>query len=169
MELKSFQVKTKAFISKNKYVVFIIVLGLVFMLIPSKTSSEKSIQNQPVAEQQPKISIEERLSDILKQIEGAGKVEVMLTVAKGEETVYQTDNEITSESDNVRQNTNTVTVTDANRNQSGLVRQRVSPIYLGAIVVCQGADDPNIRLAVTEAVAKVTGLKSNHISVLKMK
>ena len=169
MELKTIQAKTKAFISKNKYVVFIIILGLVFMLIPTKSGSEIKKETQSTPTQQPNISIEDRLSAILKQIDGAGKVEVMLTVAKGEETVYQTDNEMTSEGESVRQHTSTVTVTDANRNQTGLVCQKVSPIYLGAIVVCQGADDPNIRLAIIEAVAKVTGLKSNHISVLKMK
>jgi stage III sporulation protein AG len=36
-------------------------------------------------------------------------------------------------------------------------------------VICQGAADPAVRLAVVEAVADATGLGADRISVLKMK
>ena len=39
----------------------------------------------------------------------------------------------------------------------------------GAVVVCQGADQPYVRLDVTNAVAAYTGLGSDKISVIKMK
>ena len=39
----------------------------------------------------------------------------------------------------------------------------------GAVVVCQGADLPSVRLDVTNAVAAYTGLGSDKISVIKMK
>ena len=39
----------------------------------------------------------------------------------------------------------------------------------GAVVVCQGADQPAVRLDVTNAVAAYTGLGSDKISVIKMK
>lgn len=39
----------------------------------------------------------------------------------------------------------------------------------GAVVVCQGADQPSVRLDVTNAVAAYTGLGSDQISVIKMK
>lgn len=35
-------------------------------------------------------------------------------------------------------------------------------------MVCQGADNAAVRLAIVEAVSKVTGLGANRISVLKM-
>lgn len=39
----------------------------------------------------------------------------------------------------------------------------------GAVVVCQGADQPSVRLDVTNAVVAYTGLGSDKISVIKMK
>ena len=45
--------------------------------------------------------------------------------------------------------------------------QTVAPQFRGALVVCPGGDDPQVRLAVMEAVSAVTGLGSNHISVCK--
>ena len=39
----------------------------------------------------------------------------------------------------------------------------------GAVIVCQGAEDPDVRLNVTNAVAAYTGLGSDKIRVIKMK
>lgn len=39
----------------------------------------------------------------------------------------------------------------------------------GVVVVCAGADSPQVRLSVTEAVMSYTGLGSDRITVLKMK
>ena len=85
----------------------------------------------------------------------------MLTMAQGQETCYQTDQRGEDHS--------TVTVTDSDRKEQGLIRQVNPPVYLGAIVVCQGGDDPTVRLAIVESVAKVTGLGADRISVMKMK
>ena len=39
----------------------------------------------------------------------------------------------------------------------------------GAVIVCDGANDPSVRLNVTNAVAAYTGLGSDKITVMKMK
>ena len=115
------------------------------------------------------MTLDESLSDILSQIKGAGNVRVLLTLQRGEETIYQTDSHTTEGSDSYSAQIDTVMITGSERGQSGLIKQINPPIYLGAIVVCQGADSPSVRLAVVEAVSKVTGLGADRISVLKMK
>ena len=113
--------------------------------------------------------MEDRLNDILGQIRGAGRVKVMLTVASGEETIYQFDqNHSTDESGSSIQK-DTVTVTDKDRGQSGLITQINPPKYLGALIVCQGADDATVRLAISEAVSSLTGLGMDKITIVKMK
>ena len=89
----------------------------------------------------------------------------MLTQAEGEKTVYQTDTELSDD----RQKQNTVIITQSDRAEAGLIQQTLPPVYLGAIIVCEGADDPKVMLAICEAVAKVTGLGMNQISVVKLK
>ena len=93
----------------------------------------------------------------------------MLTVASGTETIYQTNSDSSTGGDTQTTRYETVTVTDASRNQSGLIRQVNPPNYLGVIVVCQGADSPSVKLAIVDAVSKITGLGADRISVLKMK
>ena len=48
-----------------------------------------------------------------------------------------------------------------------VVTQRRYPTYRGALVVCQGGDRPEVKLAVTEAVAALTGLSADRVTVAK--
>ena len=96
-------------------------------------------------------------------MEGVGEVQVLLTEARGTESVYQTDSASGGEG-----RRETVIITDDRRSEFGLVRQVISPVYQGAIVVCQGGGNASVRLAVMEAVSNVTGIASSRITVLKM-
>ena len=158
MELK----KILAFLGKYKFAILILALGLLLMAIPGRTEPAATVQEtQP----EPAVDVAQELSRLLSQVQGAGKVEVLLTLEAGEETLYQYDENLSDSA----QNRDTVTVTDGQRGQTGLVRQVLPATYRGAVVVCQGADDPRIRLAIVEAVSMATGLGADRISVLKMK
>lgn len=131
------------------------------MLIPGNATQKNQDPTQaPLQEIQTDA---EKLERLLCTVKGAGKVEVLLSYAAGELTLYQTDTDESS------QRTDTVTVTDANRNQTGLVTQTLPPVYQGAVIVCQGGADPSVRLAIVDAVSKFTGLGANQIAVLEMK
>ena len=45
--------------------------------------------------------------------------------------------------------------------------RQVYPTYRGALVVCQGGDRADVKLAVTEAVSALTGLSSDRVTVAK--
>ena len=169
MELKRFGRKITDFFLKYKFVALILAIGLLFMLIPTGSEKASDISAVAVAKEREEEPLEDRLTQVLSRIYGAGQVVVLLTKGEGELTVYQTDTDISSGENDSTQRQTTVTVTDAARNQSGLVQQVNPPKYLGAVVLCEGADDPTVRLSITDAVSKATGLGTDHISVLKMK
>lgn len=169
MEIIQFWKKIPDFWNKYKYVILILVAGLVMMLLPDFSSDEKDAQKQPQAAVQPKKTEEEKLAAILSQIEGAGDVHVMLSYARGEETVYQTDTDNSSGESNTSTRLESVIINAEDRTETGLVRQVIPAVYQGAVVVCQGGDNPGVRLAIVEAVSDITGLGSDKISVLKMK
>ena len=148
---------------KYKFAILILLAGAVLMVWPTGAEEKETVITQA---QDNIITTEEKLENILHSIAGAGKVRVMLSLKTGEEVVYQTDDQYSSEG--VVDSSDTVTVTDENRAEIGLVSKVLPPTYLGAVIVCQGADSPNVRLAIVEAVSKVTGLGSDRIAVLKM-
>ena len=152
--------KIREFLVKYRYALLVLLVGLVLMLLPTGSDPQTK---QPITDSSPskEQDVTQELTQILASIQGVGKVQVMLTVEEGEKTVYQYDEKASGK--------DTVIITDGNREETGLVYQVISRKYRGAVVVCQGADSASVRLSVIEAVAKVTGLGTDRISVLKMK
>lgn len=168
MERKHIAEKAKQFLSKYKFVGIVLAVGILLMLLPSASSQPSPQSPQPQSTQDVQ-TLAQELEAMLSQVRGAGKVRVMLNIIRGEQTVYQTDKDTSISETNQSDRTQTVTLTDSGRNQTGLIQQVNPPQYLGALIVCQGADDASVRLAIVEAVSKITGLGANQISVLKMK
>ncbi len=151
-------------LKEYKYVALILAIGLLLMLLPEK---QESAPAQPTA--QAAQTTEDRLEEILSQIQGVGRVRVMLTIAQGEQTIYVYDQDRSDTLDSDSSRTEAVIITNEDRSQNGLVAQILSPIYRGAVIVCQGGDLPGVQLAIVEAVCDATGLTADKISVLKMK
>ena len=161
MGLKTMVGKVPAWVKRYRYPLLVLALGLVLMAVPGWSTRQEVTEPTVQTEQQPDLTA--LLTEILGEIEGVGKVQVLLSVAVGEQVIYQTDTDGTG----VRKET--VIITDSERNQQALVSQVLPEAYRGAIVVCQGGDSPAVRLAVVEAVRRATGLGADCILVLKMK
>lgn len=168
MDMKSAYKKIGELIGRYKFVVIILLVGVVLMLLPSGNDIHNEDTGSKIAVTE-KQNLEEELSELLSNIYGAGQVKVMLSQAAGEETIYQTDEDRTNSENSASIRSETVLITDGSRNDSGLVKQTIPAKYLGAIVLCQGADDPAIRLEIANAVSKITGLGLDKIAILKMK
>ena len=168
MDIINFKKGITELFRKYKYVGVVLLVGIVLMMIPGKDLSDnKTVQIEKLTETN-EMNLEERMEEILSCVQGAGQVRVMLSIAKGESSVYQTDSTYSQSDNNTDTRTQTILITDSSRNETGLVYQKNPPIYQGAIILAQGADDPQVKLAIVDAVMDVTGLGADRISVLKM-
>lgn len=168
MDISAIGLKMMELVKKYRYALLVLVVGIVLMVLPSRSRQEEPpVEITEVSNL--RVDQTEALTQILTQIHGAGKVKLLLTLNSGERILYQTDQDTTTgeNTDSVRYET--VIITDGDRAQHGLIQQTIAPEYRGAIVVCQGADDATVRLAIVEAVSNATGLGTDRISVLKMK
>lgn len=146
-------------ITKYRYVFFLLLAGILLLLLPDDTAEPVPVPEEAPVQQELQLQLEE----ILQEISGVGKVRVLLTEAAGGDTIYQVD------TDRNQSGVDTVIVMNSQREELGLIKQIIPPVYRGAVVVCQGAEQAGVRLAVVEAVKSVTGLTSDCITVLKMK
>lgn len=158
--------RVKSVLSKNKYVLLVVLAGFLLMLLPTGKGQKKTETAEP---KYTSADPQEELEAVLSQIQGVGRVTVLLTILEGEQTLYAYDEDDNDANGSTSTRRDAVLVTDAQRNQSGLILQIIPPVYKGAVIVCQGGDDPKVRLAVVEAVGNATGLSADKISVLKMK
>jgi stage III sporulation protein AG len=154
-------------IRQYRYGFLILLLGVGLMLI--QTGKTDDSQPPTPVTGSAEITLEEKLSEILSRMEGVGKAEVLLTLALGEETIFETREDSTESDTSDRYSREPVIITDSDRAEQGLVQQVIPPVFRGAIVVCEGGESPAIKLAIVEAVSDVTGLTADKISVLKMK
>ena len=167
MDWMSVTEKIRTLAGKYKFVLLILLAGILLMSLPE--AREEPIKPDAPLPETGSRSKSEELEEILSQIDGVGKVRVMLTEAAGSETIYQTDEDRNQSSDAEDLRVETVIISGSDRTEKGLVRTIVPPVYLGAIIVCQGGDSPVVRLSVIQAVSNVTGIGTDRITVVKMK
>ena len=168
MDIKQLSDRGLSFVKKYKFVVLIFIVGIVLMLMPA--NGNKEIKTTSTTQHNTQfLDPTTNLQRLLSEIHGAGEVQIMLTLAAGEKTVYQTDQDQDHNENSGSVQVETVILSDSNRNEYGLIQQILAPEYRGAVIVCEGADDPAVKYAIMEAVKNMTGLGFDRISVLKMK
>ena len=150
---------------KQKWIVLLLLSGVGLCLVSSfipKEEEAQTVQSQTaVIEQEPQL--QQQLEQCLKRVSGVGKVEVLLSLAQEQSTVYQMDENTSSSETGRSEQRNTVIVSG-----EGLVQTVYAPVYRGAVVVCEGGDRASVVQAVKAAVSSLTGLKSDQIIVMKM-
>ena len=136
----------------------IMAIALLLLLSTGKGSAshEDLSQSQSDAVHSSLPEDELRLTETLQAIEGVGKVRVLLSVEVSAQTDYLTDAE------------KTVILSSGSGKQQALAFRTRCPLYLGAVIVCEGGDDPNTQWKVLDAVSTFTGLRADRITVLKL-
>ena len=162
---KSLGLRAKKVFARFKFPLLLFALGAAILAWPSGETKTAVQTAQIPAETDQSADTQRAMQTILSQIEGVGRVELMLTEAASEETFYQTDVRVSGET---REET-TVFSSGQNSQKTPVVTKTEPAPYLGAVVVCDGADSALVRLRVIQAVSALTGLGSDKISVIKMK
>ena len=157
-----------AFFKKYRWALLVLLTGLLLMGIPQNREDAVPVPDMKEAGTAEE-SLQQELETLLSQLDGAGKVTVLLSMESGARTHYQADTDQSKAQDTQSKRSETVIITASDRNELGLVQQIDSPVYRGAVVLCQGGDDPCVKLAIVDAVSTATGLTSDKISVWKMK
>lgn len=174
--------KTGPLIDKFKYPALILLLGLFLMLLPGKkaeTADSPETVEETVSMQEPtawteedyRCKLEQELAAILSQIDGAGQVQVMLTLKSSAAVQYQSDYDTVSQPAEGSASTkqSTVILSRGSAYDEAAVVKTEYPVFHGALIVSEGADNAMVRLALENAVAALLGLGTDKITVVKMK
>ena len=114
-------------------------------------------------------AFEENLNQKLAAIEGVGRVGLMLSLDQTEEAVYAVNTRRTdSEAGGQSYESDLTVVSDGSYGETPVTVKNLLPTFRGAVVLCDGADNAEVRLAVTQAVTTVCGIGADKVTVLKM-
>ena len=157
---------------KYGFVLLVLLAGVALLLWPTEPKENPGQeQTESVREAESLAETEERMRSILSEIDGVGQVRLMLTLESTREREFMQDTELsysgaTAAPDDYTRRSEAVILSGDDGEEPVVVRN-VGPTYRGALVVCTGGGNAEVKLAVTQAVAALTGLSSDRITVVK--
>jgi len=161
--------------------VVIVILAIYFTSVADNRNVEEgeTLQSVSVSSASSDDSTAQRLKETLSAIQGAGRVEVMITYeSTGEIVPAISIDKQTSTTVNEGDDGNSTTSTENTQSEvvtiggssgsEALVLKENSPEIQGVIVVAEGADDIAVRLNLLDAVQTILDVGPNQVNVYKM-
>ena len=161
---------------KHIEIVLIIVFCAILLLIYASTFSDdktSEITTTTLTTEEYANYLENKLSNVLKNIRGAGDVNVMITLACGIEYIYATNTEeVTTSSTTSGTTTSKTTTTEevimvtVSGKSTPVILKENLPKVCGVIVVSSGAKDISVRLELQKAVEALLDVNQENIEIL---
>lgn len=119
--------------------------------------------------------LETRVKNILKNVDGVGKVDVMIALYSSSEKVIRSDTNssgsLTEEADSsggTRRSessaySTTTIMEDSNGNSTPVIEKEVYPEISGIVISAEGGDDPKVRSEISTAMEALFGLPAHKI------
>lgn len=141
-------------------VVFLFVAVLLILIFPKfESTSIDSIDSVSVYVQE----LEDKLSRTLSKVDGVGKVEVIIKIESGMQTVLANKTTIT-ESNGVIEKVETPIIV----NGKTVVIAENYPEISGVLIVCEGANSIAVKSKILNATVSLLDIDLGQIEILKM-
>ncbi len=154
-------------------IVIVLVVFLIFIGLNSTTSKTNTTTVKTSAYQttmQYCEQLENKLMNVLSSIEGAGNVNVMISVNGSPELVIASNSDektSTTPSGTTTTSTSTPIIVNSNGESNALVLTENLPTVKGVIVVSSGASNVAIKLNILNAVSTLLDISTDKISIIK--
>lgn len=161
---------------KYQYFLLVLAVGVALLAFQFPTKKDAGGQEKEQTGQATAFDLEEfekQVQRSLSKIDGAGRVEVVLSLESSERNIYASDINQSSQNSGTdsasRDYESRISiVSDGSYGESPVLIRTDYPEFRGALVLCDGADNNTVRLQLTQAVSALCGLSSDRISIIKM-
>lgn len=178
-------------IKKEQWILLLLV-GILIMTVLFPSGKEKdtsgSVLTGTTAEAQTEETdteemayYEKKLEQILEQMDGAGKVRVMITESVSRERIVEKDQTVqremnqdgddsasTGKSQQENKEETTVLEKDGQGRETPYVTRTNAPQIEGVLILAQGGDHAVVAKNITEAAMALFGIEAHKIKVIKM-
>ena len=171
---------------KTENLVFMLILLIVTLVIinrilkdePKKDDNLNITNSAVLASKSTETTLDKKLEEILSQIKGVGKVNVLVTYSENEfnkipmynESNTQNITEEVDKSGNTKKNTSDIIQKEIvlGADQNPVIQSIENPRIEGAIIIAEGAGNIDIKTNIISAVEAATGLATHKIQVFEM-
>ncbi len=160
-------------IKKVKHIHIYIAIGLALLIaiiyfssLLNKEDSSSTNDDKIIEEYSSSLEyvqyLENKLESVLTKVKGAGDVEVAITLEKGFEYVYATEEETRTTSNGTTVTSTTVVLVDG---QPVLIEE-IYPTVGGLVVVASGADDIKVKMNLLSVIQTVIEIDNSKINII---
>ena len=157
---------------KQNVPIWLGIAGICLIFLSSVIPKEEKAVVESGVQQTQAVELEKQLKHLIENIEGVGKVEVMLTLDTESEQIYakdKTTEQNQSDQNKTSRQESSHVILGSGAGQQPLVETTYMPQVRGVAVVCQGADNITVVSRITDTVSVVLDLPASRICVTKMK
>ncbi len=153
-------------IKKNKKiliicVIFFLIVGVLVYFSYSKQPKEEVNQSSNSQADLYVHALENKIEDVIEQIDGVSNINVAITLETGFEYVYAEEKEIKDTTGGTLTTSNLILV-----NGSPVIIKEIFPIIQGVLVVADGVDNLTVKHKVLSAVQTVLEINNQKITIL---
>lgn len=177
---------------KKDQLLILLLAGILLLVIslPTEKKGEKQGISQASSSSQGeqnlwdeeayREALEVHLEEFFSRMEGAGEVEVMITLASSSEKIVEKDtngeSETITEEDSAGGNRRTTNIVNDETTVYGgetdqeqpYVSKELTPQVEGVVVLADGGDDAVVKKNITEAAQALFGIDTHKIRIIKM-
>lgn len=144
-----------------------------------ETAGKASSQSLTDEERLYEKELEQRVKDILKNVDGVGEVDVMITLKSSKEKVLHVDKDksrsSTEEKDSAGGTRKAMTeeikesslMSGGNGNNEPVIEKELQPEIAGIVISAQGGGSAAVKAEISEAMEALFGVPAHKIKVLK--
>lgn len=164
-------------LKKNKNFLVFVAVGLAVLIAiiyfssllgtndKSSSTKEDNIETNFSTSEEYVIYLENKLENVISQVKGAGNVDVIVTLEKGFEYVYLTEEETKTSANGITTTTTTVVMVDG----EPVLTEEIYPIIKGIVIVSAGANDVAVKMNILTLIQTVVDVDSSKISIFTSK
>ncbi len=150
------------FLMRHKFALLLCAVGIALLSVGGKkndTNGTDAAQSEPSELESARIYteyLEEKIEDLLSEVDGISKVTVLLTLDGSHELVY---------AENSSEGAMDYVIIESGDGEEPVLVREIYASVRGIAVVCRGGERPELALAVTELLASAFDLPKTKISV----
>lgn len=171
-KIKEIMIKLKN--TKNFYVFLAIglavLIGIIYFasFLPTNENSstkEETLSEELSTSEKYARKLENQIENAIMQIQGTGDVDVIITLEKGFEYIYLTEEETKTSATGITSTTTSIVLVNG---QPVLIEEKF-PVIKGIAVVCSGAKDVSLKMNIISLIQTIVEVNSANISIYTSK
>ncbi len=162
-------------LDKKTKLIIVIGFSLIFLLLISEmdfSKEENKDEYKELSDEEYCLYLEEKIKEFVENIDGAGRTEVIITLAETTEYIYATDNkDVKKNNSNSDDSTleKDYVIIENNNNDEGLLIKTIEPKVRGIAISCEGGNKAEVQQQIYSAIEAILDIKTSNISISKLR